>query len=194
MEDARRFEQHLAPILDTAYRVAHRLTRDPDDAQDLVQDAAFLAFRAFHQFAEGTNFKAWYFRILTNRFYQRHRRGRREPATVELDDVPALYLHDRCQESGFGTGGADPADAFLARVSTEAITRAVDALPEEFRLVTALHLLEEFGYREIAAIADCPIGTVRSRLHRGRRLLQKALWSLALEEGVVPPARAKETG
>ena len=185
-EQARRFEAHLRPLLDAAYGIALRFTRDPDDAQDLVQEAAFLAFRAFHQYQEGTRFKAWYFRILTNLFYQKYRRRRREPEFVGLDDVPALYMFARSRTSGLAAREPDPADAIMSKLSGEQIAEAIDGLPEEFRLVAALHFVEDFGYREIADILAIPLGTVRSRLHRGRRLLQKALWSLAEERGIVP--------
>jgi RNA polymerase sigma-70 factor (ECF subfamily) len=99
-DDARRFEAHLVPLLPSAYRVALHLARDPDDAADLVQEAAFLAFRAFHQYAEGTRFKAWYFRILTNAYFQSYRRRKRAPDPVDVEDVPALYLYDQCERAG----------------------------------------------------------------------------------------------
>jgi RNA polymerase sigma-70 factor (ECF subfamily) len=190
-EDARRFEAHLAPLLPSAYRVALHLSRDPDDAADLVQEAAFLAFRAFHQYAEGTRFKAWFFRILTNAYFQAYRKRRRAPEPVDVEDVPALYLYDQCARTGLSGREPDPADFVMSRLSTEQVTRAIAALPEEFRVVAALHLVEDFGYQEIADMLDIPIGTVRSRLHRGRRMLQKALWALAAELGVAGPSPAE---
>jgi RNA polymerase sigma-70 factor (ECF subfamily) len=196
-EDARRFEAHLAPLLPSAYRVALHLSRDPDDAADLVQEAAFLAFRAFHQYAEGTRFKAWFFRILTNAYFQRYRKKKREPDPVEFEDVPALYLYDQCERTGISGREPDPADFVLSKLSTEHVMQAIAALPEEFRVVAALHLVEDFGYQEVADMLGIPIGTVRSRLHRGRRLLQKALWTLAEELGVAgprPAEPAKEPG
>lgn len=193
-EDARRFERHLVPILDAAYGTALHLTHNPHDAEDLVQEAAFLAFRAFHQFEEGTRFKAWYFRILTNLFYQRMRKKKREPVTVELDEAPALYMFDRSHQVGLAAHAPDPADFIMSRLTTEQVSRAIAALPEEYRVVAALYFMEDFGYQEIADIVDCPLGTVRSRLHRGRRTLQKSLWSIAEECGIVPVALGEDNG
>ncbi|MEO6461950.1 MAG: sigma-70 family RNA polymerase sigma factor [Candidatus Eisenbacteria bacterium] len=193
-DDARRFERHLVPILDAAYGTAVHLTRNAHDAEDLVQEAAFLAFRAFHQFEEGTRFKAWYFRILTNLFYQRMRKKKREPATVEFDDAPALYMFDRSHQAGLAAHEADPADFIMSKLTTEQVSRAIAALPEEYRVVAALYFMEDFGYQEIADIVDCPLGTVRSRLHRGRRALQRSLWSIAEECGIVPAAHKEDNG
>jgi RNA polymerase sigma-70 factor, ECF subfamily len=193
-EDARRFERHLGPILDAAYGTAVHLTRNVHDAEDLVQEAAFLAFRAFHQFEEGTRFKAWYFRILTNLFYQRVRQQKRQPVTVELDDAPALYLFDRSHQAGLAAHAPDPADFIMSKLTTEQVSRALADLPEEYRVVAALYFMEDFGYQEIADILGCPLGTVRSRLHRGRRALQKSLWSIAVECGIVPATPKEENG
>lgn len=198
-DDARRFEAHLAPILDAAYGTALHLARNSHDAEDLVQEAAFLAFRAFHQFEEGTRFKAWYFRILTNLFYQKYRKKKREPDTVELEDVPGLYMYVQSHRTGLATHEPDPADFIMSKLSTEQIAAAIDGLPEDFRVVATLYFMEDFGYQEIADMLDCPLGTVRSRLHRGRRLLQKSLWSIAEEAGIVaqglaPAAQTEEAG
>ncbi len=198
-DDARRFEAHLAPILDAAYGTALHLARNSHDAEDLVQEAAFLASRAFHQFEEGTRFKAWYFRILTNLFYQKYRKKKREPDTVELEDVPGLYMYVQSHRTGLATHEPDPADFIMSKLSTEQIAAAIDGLPEDFRVVATLYFMEDFGYQEIADMLDCPLGTVRSRLHRGRRLLQKSLWSIAEEAGIVaqglaPAAQTEEAG
>lgn len=195
--DARRFEAHLSPILNTAYGTALHLTRNPHDAEDLVQEAAFLAFRAFHQFEEGTRFKAWYFRILTNLFYQKYRRKKREPDTVDIEDVPDLYMYVKSHQTGLAAHEPDPADFIMSKLSTEQIAAAIDALPEDFRVVATLYFMEDFGYQEISDMLDCPLGTVRSRLHRGRRLLQKSLWSIAEEAGIIaqglaPAGQAEE--
>jgi RNA polymerase sigma-70 factor, ECF subfamily len=189
-DDARRFEAHLSPLLGAAYGTALHLTRNTHDAEDLVQDAAFLAFRAFHQFAEGTRFKAWFFRILMNRFYEKYRKGKREPDTVEYDDAPALYLYDQSERTGLTTQVPDPAAFIVSKLTTEQVAAAIAGLPEDFRTVAALYFMEDFGYQEIADMLGIPIGTVRSRLHRGRRLLQVALWALAGEIGIVAGDRA----
>ena len=184
-DDARRFEAHLAPLLNAAYGTALHLTRNSHDAEDLVQEAAFLAFRAFHQFEEGTRFKAWYFRILTNLYFQKYRKKKREPDMVELEDVPGLYMYVKSHTTGLAAHEPDPADFIMSKLSTEQIARAIESLPEDFRVVATLYFMEDFGYQEIADMLECPLGTVRSRLHRGRRILQKALWELAEEHGVI---------
>ena len=178
------------PLLPSAYRAALHLSRNSHDAEDIVQEAAYLAFRAFHQYEEGTRFKSWFFRILTNAFFQRVRKAKREPEPVELEDVPPLYLFDQCERTGLSAREADPAGFVLSKLTSEQVTRAIAALPEEFRVASALHLVEDFSYQEIADMLDCPIGTVRSRLHRGRRLLQKELWALAEEHGFTAGATA----
>jgi len=184
--DPASFEALLAPLLPTAYRAALHMTRRPADAEDLVQEAALLAFRKFHQFEPGTNFRAWYLRILTNCFVSGYRKAKRQGPTVDLDDAPELYLFTRALALRPGTD--DPASVVLSKVDAEHVTEAIQALPDEFRIVAALYFVEDLSYREIASICDCPVGTVRSRLHRARRLLQKALWSVAEERGLVPGA------
>jgi RNA polymerase sigma-70 factor (ECF subfamily) len=164
------------------------MTRNGDDAQDLVQEAALQAFRAFKSFQEGTNFKAWFFRILTNLFINAYRRRQREPGIdtlPDLEDAPALYLFKRTQEMGMHAWNSDPAALVLERFEAEQVCSAIAALPEDYRIVSALYFMEEFSYQEIAEIVGCPVGTVRSRLHRGRRMLQKALWHIAEQQGIV---------
>lgn len=179
------FEALLAPILPMAYGTAVRLTRDRTEAEDLVQDAALLAFRGFGSFEEGTNFKAWFFRILTNAFYSRHRKEKHERANLSTEEVPAFYLYSRAAEAGFQAQEPDPAAALMDRLDTEQVTEALDALPTEYRVVATLYFIEDFSYQQIAEVLGCPVGTVRSRLHRGRRMLQKALWEVAEERGIV---------
>ena len=190
---AKRFESYLTPILTGAYGTALHMTRHGDDAQDLVQEAALQAFRAFDSFQEGTNFKAWFFRILTNLFINAYRRRQRTPEVdplPDLEDAPALYLFRQTRETGMHAWSSDPAALVLEKFDTEHICRAIAALPEDYRIVSALYFMEEFSYQEIAAMVGCPVGTVRSRLHRGRRMLQKALWSIAEEQGIVADLRA----
>jgi RNA polymerase sigma-70 factor, ECF subfamily len=190
---AARFESHLTPILTAAYGVALHMTRHGGDAEDLVQEAALHAFRAFDSFQEGTNFKAWFFRILTNLFINAYRRRQREPGIdtlSDLEDAPALYLFKRTQEMGMQTWTSDPAALVLEKFEAEQVCRAIAALPEDYRVVSALYFMEEFSYQEIAEMVGCPVGTVRSRLHRGRRMLQKALWHIAEQQGIVAGLRA----
>jgi RNA polymerase sigma-70 factor (ECF subfamily) len=179
------FEGLLAPILQMAYGTAVRLTRDRTEAEDLVQDAALLAYRAFGTFQPGTNFKAWFFRILTNAFYSRHRKEKHEKANLSTEDVPALYLYSKTAEAGLQGPESDPASAIMDRLDTERVNEALDTLPEDYRAVATLYFIEDFSYQQIAQVLECPVGTVRSRLHRGRRMLQKALWDIAVERGIV---------
>lgn len=179
------FEMLVAPLLPMAYGTAVRLTRDRTEAEDLVQDAALLAFRGFASFEQGTNFKAWFFRILTNAFYSRHRKDKHEKANVSMEDVPALYLHARAAGTALQSKAPDPASALLDRIDTEQVTQALDALPIEYRLVATLYFIEDFSYQQIAEVVGCPVGTVRSRLHRGRRMLRRSLWKIAEERGII---------
>jgi RNA polymerase sigma-70 factor, ECF subfamily len=179
------FERLFTPLFSMAYGTAVRLTRNRTEAEDLVQDAALLAYRAFDTFEPGTNFKAWFFRILTNAFYSRHRKDKHEKGNVSTEDVPPLYLYNRTAEAGMQGRESDPASAIMDRLDTEQVTQALEALPTEYRVVATLYFIEDFSYQQIAAVLECPVGTVRSRLHRGRRLLQKALWDIAVERGIV---------
>lgn len=179
------FESLLSPVLGSAYGYALTLTGVPADAEDLLQEAALLAFRAFDSFRPGTRFKAWFYKILTNRHFERFRRSRRRPETVELDDVAELYLYRRTAEAGLHERSDDPARLLMSKLTAEQVLAAIGALPEEYRAVARLHIVDELEYPEIAGVLGCPLGTVRSRLHRGRRMLQKALWDVAREAGVV---------
>jgi len=187
----RQFEALLAPVLGAAYGTALQMTRNPDDAEDLVQEAALLAFRGFGRFEAGTRFKAWFFKILTNVYYQSYRRRRREPELALLEDVSELYLYVQTARAGLHGAGMDPVERVLGKLDAEAITGALGTLPEEYRVAAALYFAEQFAYEEIATMLEIPVGTVRSRLHRARKLLQKALWRLAEEQGVVAALAAE---
>ena len=185
------FEQLLAPVLERAYGVALRLTRDPTDAEDLVQDAALLAFRGFRTFERGTNFRAWFLRILTNAFISARRKKRPEDEGLSLDAPPNAFMQRQAQrlvgESArpkYEAGG-DVVREVMAKLDTEQVVAAIDQLPEEFRVVSVLYFLEDQPYQEIAATLGIPVGTVRSRLHRRRALLQQRLWQLAVDAGIV---------
>jgi len=178
------FEALLAPILHMAYGTAVRLTRSRTEAEDLVQDAALMAFKAFGTFQRGTNFKAWFFRIMTNAFYSRHRKEKHEKANLSSEDVPALYLYQKTTEAGLWGSESDPAAAIMDRLDADRVGEALDALPEDYRVVSTLYFIDDLSYQQIADVVGCPVGTVRSRLHRGRRMLQKALWDLAMERGI----------
>lgn len=179
-------DELLSPLLERAYGFALRLLRNRADAEDLVQEGALAACRGFGTFQPGTNFKAWFFRIMVNCYYTRGRRQRREGPQQDLDETPQLYLRIRTAELGLYQDTADPAAALLSRLDAEQIAGALHALPEEYRVVSTLYFIEDLSYATIADIVGIPVGTVRSRLHRGRRILQKLLWRVAVEGGVVP--------
>lgn len=157
------FESLFSGCAGRAYRMAMRLTRNQADAEDLVQDAAFRAHRGFASFTPGSNFRAWFLRILVNCHYSRLRRERSRPVTD-------LYL-SRWSEAGFPTRGPDPAAQLLDKLGAQRIVDAVNLLPEEYRTVSTLYFMDDLSYKEIARVLQCPVGTVRSRLHRGRKLL-----------------------
>ena len=186
------FQSMLVDVLPALYRYAFRLTRNRADAEDLVQDTALRAFRAMSQFEPGTNFKAWMFRILTRGFWANHRRRERRPNTVDFDDTPDLYLYARSAEHGLQWQGEDPARALIDRLGAERVAEAIGELPEEYGVVCTLCFIEDFAYHEVAEVLEVPVGTVRSRLHRGRKMLQKALWYLALEAGIVNELSTRE--
>ena len=169
-----------------------RLTRNQADAEDLVQDAAFLAHRSFASFTAGTNFRAWFLKILINCYYSRRRREKSRPVTSDLDDTPDLYLYARSGQAGFPTQGPDPAAQLLDKLGTERIVAAINRLPEEYRIVSTLYFMDDLSYEEIAGVLHCPVGTVRSRLHRSRKMLQKALWQIAEEDGIVSQPAPQE--
>jgi len=177
------FAEEALTHLDAMYGVACKLTRNPTEAEDLVQDAFVKAMRARHQFHAGTNLKAWLFRILTNTFINKYRRGGLERSV--LDGPDADPLADGWVSASTMRQLRDPETLALMPLVEQEIQRALDALPAEFRLAVILCDVEEFSYEEIAKIMGCPIGTVMSRLHRGRKLLQRTLYNHALALGIV---------
>jgi RNA polymerase sigma-70 factor (ECF subfamily) len=178
-----RFERDVLPLLPSLYGAALRMTRNPADAEDLVQDTYLRAFRGFSGFKEGTNLKAWLYRILTNSFINTYRKKQREPQTVEgPDDVEEWYLFDRL--GGRNVEGSAEEEV-LDNIPDADVKAALESLPENFRLPVLLADVEGFSYKEIADIMGTPIGTVMSRLHRGRKALEKALWETARERGLV---------
>ena len=181
------FSTLLESILAPALKTATFLTRSAEDAEDLTQEAAIQAFRSFGQFEQGTNFKAWFLKIQHNCFLNRLRSDSRRPQMVQVEDdetLDSLYLWEQTRGIGMHKGGGDPAGALLDRLDAEQIAQALRALPDEFRAVATLYFVGELPYDQIAQIVDCPLNTVRSRLHRSRRLLQKQLWDLACERGI----------
>jgi RNA polymerase sigma-70 factor (ECF subfamily) len=178
-----RFERDVIPLLPSLYGAAMRLTRNPADAEDLIQETYLRAFRGFAGFQEGTNLKAWLYRILTNSFINTYRKKQREPQTVDgPDDIDEWYLFDRL---GAQNVEVSAESEVLDRMPDQDVKRALESIPENFRMAVLLADVEGFSYKEIAEIMDVPIGTVMSRLHRGRKALEKALWDTAKERGLV---------
>jgi RNA polymerase sigma-70 factor (ECF subfamily) len=177
-----RFEEEALIHMDALYATALRLTQDRRDAEDLVQDAVLQAYRSFEQYQPGTRCKAWLYKILTNTFINKYRRRILEhevaDGMVRNGETGALS-DDRVRTA------RDVEDTLHFQLMSDTIARALTALPEEFRLAVLLSDVEEFSYREIADIMDCPVGTVMSRLHRGRRLLQSALRDHAIRSGII---------
>jgi RNA polymerase sigma-70 factor, ECF subfamily len=177
------FETLALSHLDPLYSAALRLTKNERDAEDLVQDTCMRAFRFFDKFERGTNMKAWLFKILTNTFINRYRRKVKERNVVEGSERDAV--HERFISRDATDFAANPEQYLFDRLLSDDVLRAIDGLPIDFRLVVILADLQEFSYKEIAEILDCPVGTVMSRLFRGRKLLQKTLREYALGQGVL---------
>ncbi|HJQ95946.1 MAG TPA: sigma-70 family RNA polymerase sigma factor [Acidimicrobiia bacterium] len=185
MADQANFERDALPLAPQLYGAAVRMTRNPANAEDLVQETFLKAYRAYGTFEEGTNLKAWLYRILTNTFINNYRRDTRRPQETDLGELEDLYLFRRLARETSATSSTSAEDQLLEGLVEEDIKQAIESLPENFRMVVLLADLEGFSYKEIADILDIPIGTVMSRLHRGRKALQVALWDFATKRGLV---------
>ena len=185
MADQVNFEADAMQYAGQLYSAALRMTRNPADAEDVVQETYLKAYRAYGSFQEGTNLKAWLYRILTNTYINKYRKAQRRPQEVELGELQDLYLYKRIGEQSGASMSAEieALDSFV----DEDIVAAIESLPENFRLPVLYADVEGFSYKEIAEILDVPIGTVMSRLHRGRKALQRKLWNVAVDRGIVEP-------
>jgi RNA polymerase sigma-70 factor (ECF subfamily) len=184
LADQADFEKDAMEFAPQLYSAALRMTRNAADAEDVVQETFLKAYRAYHTFQEGTNLKAWLYRILTNTYINRYRKQVRRPNEVDFGEVEDLYLYKRMGSVESGRAARSAEDQVLESFVDADVKAAVEELPEHFRMPVLLADVEGFSYKEIAEILDVPIGTVMSRLHRGRKALQKALWAFAEERGL----------
>jgi RNA polymerase sigma-70 factor, ECF subfamily len=186
MADQATFADQAMDLMPSLYAAALRMTRNPSDAEDLVQETYLRAYRGFGGFEQGTNLKAWLYRILTNTYINSYRARKRRPDETELDEVEDLYLYRRIGGLEAAMAGRSAEDELLERFTDAEVKEAIESLPENFRLAVLLADVEGFAYKEIAEILDIPIGTVMSRLHRGRKALQKRLYQFAVERNLAP--------
>jgi RNA polymerase sigma-70 factor (ECF subfamily) len=185
MADQATFADQAMEFMPSLYTAALRMTRNRADAEDLVQETYLKAYRAFDSFQQGTNLKAWLYRILTNTYINTFRAKKRRPEQSEIEEVEDLYLYRRLGGLEAARTGRSAEDEVLDTLTEGEIKDAIEALPEQFRMAVLLADVEGFSYKEIAEILDIPIGTVMSRLHRGRRALQKRLYEFGRSRGLV---------
>jgi len=181
---SRLFEEQALPHTDALYRTALRMTRNAADAEDLVQDAMLKAYRFFNRFEQGTNIKAWLFKIMTNLYINRYRKQTRSPEEVSIDEMEDFALFHQMTESG-SYDLTRPDQKVFGDLFMEAVNAEIDQLPDEFRTVAVLSFIEGFSYQEIADIAGLQLGTVKSRLFRGRKILQNRLADKARKAGLL---------
>lgn len=184
MADQDRFAEQAMEYTNQLYGAALRMTRNPADAEDLIQETFLKAYRGFGSFEQGTNLKAWLYRILTNTFINAYRAKQRRPDESALDDIEDLYLYKRIGALEGGSAGKSAEEEVLDRFTDTDVKDAIESLPEQFRIAVLLSDVEGFSYKEISDIVGIPLGTVMSRLHRGRKALQKALVDVGMRRGL----------
>ena len=182
LEKRKAFETEALPHMDALYRTALRMLKNQSDAEDLVQEAFAKAYRFWDKFEPGSNCRAWLFKIMTNIFINDYRSKTRSPVSVNVDEIDDYYLYkqmDSLDQDG------DPEQALFSKIFDDDVKKAIEELPDDFKMVVILSFLEGFSYQEIAEITDLQLGTVKSRLHRGRKLLQKKLYDYAIKNGYI---------
>jgi RNA polymerase sigma-70 factor, ECF subfamily len=190
--DRATFAEQAMQYAPQLYSAALRMTRNQADAEDLVQDTYLRAYRGFDSFTEGTNLRAWLFRILTNTYINSYRARQRRPEETELDSLEDFYLYRRIGGIEQALAARSAEDELMDLFTDDEVKQALEDLPENFRLAVLLADVEGFSYKEIAEMLEIPIGTVMSRLHRGRKSMQKALFDFAEGRGLVPPSPAPD--
>jgi RNA polymerase sigma-70 factor, ECF subfamily len=188
MADQARFTEVAMEHMPGLYSAALRMTRNAADAEDLVQETYLKAYRSYGSFQEGTNLRAWLYRILTNTYINSYRAAKRRPEITDVEDVEDLYLYKRMAGAGEIRAGRSAEDEALDTFTDDVVKTALEELPDAFRIAVLLADVEGFSYKEISEITEVPIGTVMSRIHRGRRALQKALHDIATARGLVGSA------
>jgi RNA polymerase sigma-70 factor (ECF subfamily) len=185
MADQATFAEQAMEYAPQLFSAAMRMTRNRADAEDLVQETYLKGFRSFHTFTEGTNLRAWLFRILTNTYINRYRAKQRRPNETDLADVEDLYLYRRLGTLDNSSLGRSAEESLMEMLPDDEVKAALENLPDNFRLPVMLADVEGFSYKEIAEMLEIPIGTVMSRLHRGRKAMQKMLYEYARDRGLV---------
>jgi len=175
------FEREAVPHMDILYNYALRMTSNPDDADDLVQETYLKAYRFWDKYEKGTNIRAWLFRIMKNSYINRYRKEVKEPETVDYEEIQNFYNIIRADS----TDPNDLEEKIFGGLLEDDVAKALESLPEDFRTVVILCDIEELSYEEISEFVECPIGTVRSRLHRGRNMLREKLFDFAKKRGLV---------
>lgn len=178
----KQFEAEAVPHMDALFRTGLRMTKNSGDAEDLVQETMVKAYRFWGKFETGSNCRAWLFKIMTNIFINEYRSKSRTPISVNMDDIDDNFLFGQLADINLGK---NPEEHLFAKIFDDDVKKAIEELPDDFRLVVVLSFLEGFSYQEIADIVDLQLGTVKSRLHRGRKLLQKKLYDYAVKNGYI---------